>query len=267
MQAKFTRPQQIRSALLFPFNLIASAIELIFSIPWVGRFLKMLWNSVVTALHFAVGLIEYAAWQFGIQPVKKLKVGVVILSDEEHQPLEDPTRLIAALERTAEIFEQAKVKLLPAAHIPEPLANHNQPCEHWLTYADPRISKQILDVSCDLRAILEDFSLAGANYQWINLRKFFFTSFRRVFGYGSPVTIFIVRKVADKGGCSMGWFSDYVTIPHRHLRCIPHELGHACNLFHRPDPTNLMYPRSCSVSELTPWQIAVLRSSRHVTIL
>ena len=268
MDTSFTRPQQIRAALLFPLNLAASGVDLIFSIPWIGRLLKMVWNTVVTGLHFTAGLFEFAVWQLGFRPVKKLKIGVVVLNNGEEKLVKDQAKLIAVLERTAEIFsQQAKVKLLSASHIPKALANHDQPSIHWIENATPRLSKQILDVNCDLRAILEDFSLAGANYQWINLRRYFFTSFRRVFGYGAPITIFIVRGVKGKGGCSLGWFADYVTIPAKHLRCIPHELGHACNLFHRKDPDNLMYRADCSVSKLTAWQIAVLRSSRHVTRL
>jgi hypothetical protein len=268
MAEKFTRAQQLSSALLFPLNLIASTADLFFSIPWIGRLSKMVWNTLITGLHFIVGMVEFGLWQLGFQPLKKLKVGVVILSDQNNSPFEDHARLLTYLARTAEIFHrEAKVRLLPAAHIPKPLANHDMPCDPWITTASPQLSKRILDVNCNLRAILEDLSLAGTAFQWINLRHFFFSSFRRVFGYGAPVTIFIVRDVKDKGGCSLGWFSDYVTIPQGRLRCIPHELGHACSLFHHNDPQNLMYRFDCSVSKLTPWQIAVLRSSRHVTIL
>jgi hypothetical protein len=267
-EVKFSPGQQVSAVLLFPFNLLASALELIFCIPLIGRLLKWLWNCLLTLLHFIPGMIEYLAWTLGTQPVKKLKVSVVVLSDETNQPVEDTAKIIKALERTTDLFiEMAKVKVVPAAHIPKTLANQDRPNQHWVQTANYRESKRILDVGCNERAILEDLTLHGASYQWINLRREFFTSFRRVFGYGAPVTIFIVRDVEKKGGCSLGFLSDYVTIPSRRLRCIPHELGHALGLFHRSDPKNLLYPKSCSPSHLTSWQIAVIRASRHVTII
>ncbi|MFN2144802.1 MAG: hypothetical protein ACK2T7_05585, partial [Anaerolineales bacterium] len=48
--------------LLLPFNLAGSVIELVFSIPVVVRLLVWLWNSVLTLLHFLIGLIELLLW-------------------------------------------------------------------------------------------------------------------------------------------------------------------------------------------------------------
>jgi hypothetical protein len=268
MNKLFTRGQLARTVLLFPLNAVATVIDLFFCIPALGRFLKMVWNTVLTLPHFVLGMGELLLWKRGFQPVKKLKIGVIVLEGSEDKPERMEAKIIAALNRTAEIFfQQAKVKIVPAVHIPKPLSNQDAPCSPWIQYADHQSSKQILDVDCDLKAIFQDLTLKGASFQLINLRSFFFTSFRRVFGYGSPVTIFIVRSIQDKSGCSLGWFTDYVTIPTNKMRCIPHELGHACNLFHKRDEDNLMSPCSCKPTQLTPWQIAVLRSSRHVTIL
>lgn len=48
-----------------------------------------------------------------------------------------------------------------------------------------------------------------------------------------------------------------------------HEIGHACFLvFHRKRKANLMYrSRAERGFDLTRWQKAVFRSSRHVTLL
>jgi hypothetical protein len=269
MKSQFTQGQLVRAVLLFPFNALATIIDLFFCIPILGRLIKLVWNTILTMPHFVLGMGELLLWQMGFQPVKKLKLGVVVLLDKENKPQIDEERIIDSLKRTGEIFlERAKVKIVPAVHIPKHLSNQDAPSEHWIQYADHQTSRQILDVDCDLEAIVQDLLLHGTSFQWINLRQFFFTSFRRVFGYGSPVTVFIVRSIKEKSGCSLGWFTDYVTVPKSNLRCIPHEVGHACNLFHRKEEKeNLMYPFNCRPTKLTPWQVAVLRSSRHVTIV
>lgn len=48
---------------------------------------------------------------------------------------------------------------------------------------------------------------------------------------------------------------------------LAHELGHACNLFHLTDPTNLMDTTSPgpSGSMLRFWQELLIRASRHVS--
>jgi predicted Zn-dependent protease len=45
---------------------------------------------------------------------------------------------------------------------------------------------------------------------------------------------------------------------------LPHEMGHACNLWH-VDPSNLMQPFDPRTTNLSWWQILLLRASRHVT--
>ena len=261
-----TRLQRFGEILVFPLNLLASAVELVFCIPWIGRLIKWLWNSLLTGLHFIFGMLEHLAWMVGFHPMKKLKVGVVVLSGPDQHPLADTEKILQALERTAEIFHsKARVQLVPAFRPTNARAHSKDPHLRWVQVAEYAESKQILDLGCNLQAIWEDLHLAGARIQLVSLRRMFATAFRRVSGYGAPVTILVVRRVGGIGGCSLGWFSDYVTIPPRGLRCIPHELGHALGLFHRNDPQNLLYPRDCSVSELTPWQVAVIRSSRHVT--
>jgi hypothetical protein len=74
-----------------------------------------------------------------------------------------------------------------------------------------------------------------------------------------------VQDIEGFGGCSLGFATDYVTVDKRGIATIAHELAHACNLLHRKDPENLMNPTQKGQSTLTDWQIAILRSSRHVT--
>jgi hypothetical protein len=118
----------------------------------------------------------------------------------------------------------------------------------------------------------------------------FYGAWRRILGYGAPVTIFVVRDVdrdAATGdstdGCSL-WITNYVTIEAgiafpSALRVAAHELGHVCNLWHLcvdDDVKNLMADGgTCSPTSSTfpdfvdpyldDWQVLLLRASRHVT--
>ena len=73
----------------------------------------------------------------------------------------------------------------------------------------------------------------------------------------------------ETAGCSLGPLVDYVTVDlgalrGRTKRVLVHELGHACGLPHSRLVENLMLPRRMG-DRLESWQVAVLRSSRHVT--
>jgi len=85
------------------------------------------------------------------------------------------------------------------------------------------------------------------------------------------VTVFIVRNISNKGGCSLGPLADYVTLEAGMLnrarhRLLAHEVAHACGLWHSKVKANLMFPRGPGAT-LTRWQAAILRGSRHVAYL
>jgi hypothetical protein len=267
-QAVLTPGQRTRQVLLFPLNVIASGLDLVFCLPWIGRILKFVWNFSLTAVHFIFGMIEFIAWNFGFRPMKKLKVGVLLLSGETGRPIDDPKQVGETLIDAVNIYrDSARIKLVPACHIPKALARDGQPDEHWVRVISYEHSKQLLKLGCDCQAFKDDLSFKGMRLQHSILQSFFFTAARRVFGYGSPVTVVITKEIIGKLGCSLGCLTDYVTVQLREYSCIPHEIGHALGLFHRKDPENLLYAFRGRGNELTPWQIAVIRSSRHVTFI
>jgi hypothetical protein len=127
-------------------------------------------------------------------------------------------------------------------------------------------------------------------------------NFRRLVGYGAPICAFALKNFTDDHiGCSLGPLTDYILIDFnkdpnpsdlipspgigpglvRSLvrasdgfyhtpsglyfeTTLAHEMGHACNLWH-VDPPNLMSAGPQRPLKLSRFQIALLRTSRHVT--
>lgn len=201
-----------------------------------------------------VGLAELGAAAVGVQPYKQLRLRVVILRDETGQPLCPLHDVRASWEEAQRIFsQQARVRIVAAppsivvVPSPSPLA--------------------ALNVHCDDGAWQEDFDGAG-DYFRKNCAQ---TPSGRWTGYSAPVTVFIVRDISNKGGCSLGPLTDYVTLEAGMLnraraRLLAHEVAHACGLWHSNDKENLMFPRGPG-DRLTRWQALLLRNSRHVTMI
>lgn len=109
-------------------------------------------------------------------------------------------------------------------------------------------------------ALHNEFSEAGeyfakntAGWGWFRMNLYF------------PITIFIVRDISGKIGCSLGPLTDYVTLSIKGVgseSTLAHELGHCCGLLHREDEIdNLMYPNdSRTNNHITRWQKYVVRT-------
>ena len=90
--------------LSYPFNLLAAGLDLVFCIPILGRALKWLWNSILTMIHLMAGLVEYGLWGLGFRPTKKMRLGFLILSDEEDQPLAQMGQIPPVAEKAQQIY-------------------------------------------------------------------------------------------------------------------------------------------------------------------
>jgi hypothetical protein len=201
----------------------------------------------------ALSLPDFAATLLGLRPTKRLRLSVVVLRDEEGVPLADSTQAAGAVARAATILEQAAgVRLVSPRDGP------------LVRISDVAAPAAALDVGCNLAAWREDLGAAGAHFRWLALTGVAGTPF----GYGTPLTVVVVRSIGRWSGCSIGPLASYVTVTagtiHRgDGRTLAHELGHACLLLHRPDAGNLMAP--AKGDRLTRWQAAVIRSSSHVS--
>lgn len=197
---------------------------------------------------------DSAAYLLGVRPYKKLRLRVVILRDEAGHPLATEAEVWPSIREAARIFAQtARVRVVPT-----------QPAIVILPAAAPTVA---LNVHCDDGAWQDDLGTGGAYFR----RVLATTQAGKYLGYGAPVTVFIVRDISLKGGCSLGPLVDYVTLEAGMLgragyRILAHEVGHACGLWHAKDKPNLMFPIGPGDS-LAPWQAAVIRNSRHATFL
>lgn len=251
-----------------PFNVAAAGIDLFFSIPILGRILKMFWNAILTLLNMLAGLIEFLLMSIGVMPEKKLRISVVLFKSEEEGILAEPDEVVKQLQNAVKVFkDQANIRLIPISpYQSKTKAEYTLASPDWIHIPEKPVSSDVLDVHCNLKAFLEDLWITGSKYQISAMTSFFYGNFLRIIGYGSPIIVFIVRSIHRHGGCSLGPLSDYVTVHRNNLACIAHEVGHACNLLHDSDKHNLMYSRICGLENMTRSQVAWVRASRHVTL-
>ncbi len=186
---------------------------------------------------------------------KKMRIQVFILRDEAGAPvLNDKASLETlqdALDYAVKTFEDRfDVKIKP----------YGSPAIQTLSTAAPSAA---LDVKCKGGAGSNEWGEAG-EYFANNLAGWNLIPIH----LGFPISVFIVRAIDGKIGCSLGPLTDYVTVSvdgAKSLTTMAHELGHCCSLMHRDDIKNLMYPDHGRDNQVTGWQKFVARNSRHCT--
>jgi hypothetical protein len=261
--------ETILSIVGWVLDALAFVVELIFSIPILGRLIRWIWDIVLTVISFVIGLGDIVLGILGIKPEKKLRVCVLVLRDEKGNLVADLNTVKQNLQAAVHIYrDQANVRLIKSApfQYDSGFAGEETVDDSWIHVMDDPASSDILDVSCDASAAGEDLWVTGTQFEFMSATHCFFQNSRKVSGYGAPVSVFVVRSVGDSStaGCSLGPLNDYVTIEGPDPICIAHELGHSCNLWHVGDTSNLMNAE-CGGTQLSWWQVALVRSSRHVS--
>ena len=234
-------------------DVVGFVIGLILAIPIIGRLIREIWDFVIEIVNRIVGLPDLILCAFGVTWRKKLRICIIILRDEKNNPTATPESLKPEIEKAKSIYKDA--------------ANVELIVQGINTVSDPTPNRN-LDVGCGVSGWWEDLWLPGSYYEFIANRMCFDGIARRITGWAAPVVVFAVRSVTGTtAGCSLGPFSDYVTIEGPNPICLAHEIGHACSLPHlSSDKQNLMHP-TCGGTKLKKWQKCVLRNSRHVTFL
>lgn len=191
-----------------------------------------------------------------------LRVQVLVLRDESGTPLADAMEVQPALDeadRVLRLHAGVRIRVLGvrvADAIPPPAA------------LDPRAN----------RALLLDEVLGRIDFYRRHLPAGDPSPGDGLIG--SPVTVVVVRNIdGHTTGCSLGMSADWViaqaSLFHAHDEhrydetVLAHELGHAMNLPHHRDRSNLMFgesspPDHLRGTDLTGWQRGLIHANRHV---
>jgi hypothetical protein len=251
-------------------NAIGAAIELLFSIPIIGRLLREAWDIITTAMYGVTSIIDFVGSLLGLLPEKRLKICVVIQRDETKEPIVSSSVVLECVQFAITVFKsQANIRILPVGLFHNTTAFNDVPeaDPDYIAIEDGPSDTLTLDVSCGAGAWFGDLGEAGSQFETKMVRDCFPGSFRRIIGYGAPIVPFAVRHLGtNEAGCSLGPLADYVTVIFSldNQRALAHELGHACNLWHDDGNDNLMKPDGVNAS-LGRFQVALLRASRHIT--
>lgn len=222
---------------------------------WLAAGLTQAGNLLNDVAARALSLPDFVGTLAGIRTSKRLRLRVVVLRDEVGEPLLAESAVASCVERAADIL-LAGCKVRIEALRQEPMV---------ITAPTPA-PLAALEVNCNLTAWREDLGAAGTYFRSLTHGGVAGSPF----GYGTPLTVLVVRRIGGWSGCSIGPLASYVTVTAAAVRSgdgrtLAHELGHACLLLHRRGTGNLM-ARSGG-DALTRWQAAVVRSSAHVTFL
>ena len=231
---------------------LAGILGLIFAIPILGRLLRQIWSGLIDLIWRIIGLVGVLLDWLGIDLEKKYRICIIILS-KQGKPLTSEAALMPTIQTAQTIWKQAaNVKLL-VEDVHEVISTHER--------------DRNLVVECDFGAWTDDIFLTGSNFELYANTYCFYGAGRRLIGWASPVVVFVVEDVVGKLGCSLGPFSDYVTIEAGNPVCLAHELGHSVYPWgHHSDPLNLMNA-TCGGTQLKEWQKILMRNSRHITYL
>jgi hypothetical protein len=264
-------------------NAIALVVQFIFAIPILGRFLNWVWNIITAIVSGIAGIADSIAWLIHIRPEKRLSLVVLNQLDEKGVPVAQESDMLASISRMIQVYrDDANIRVIPVKlfYYRTPASDDQQASDDYIITISNIGTSQRLDVTCGGSNAASDLGFEGADFQVILTLSAFWTNWSRLIGYGAPVCAFSVRSFSgNSDGCSNGPLDDFVLVnfsgaandnslasgalPSKST-ILPHESGHACNLWH-VDPGNLMQPDDPRATNLDWWQIVLVRASRHVT--
>ncbi len=273
----------IESIFGWVLSAIAFIIELLEMIPILGTLIRWIINGITLIVNVVLGLGDAFLGLIGIRPEKKLRICTVILKDEKGVAVATVEQVIPMLQLAADVYKRdANVRLIPSQPFKYDSGFSDADVVHagWITIDGSNSDADTLDAPCNAGS---DWLLGGTKFQFKSSTLCFFGSWRRVLGYGAPLTCFIIREVSGDGiGCSL-FITDYVTVDQEAVatspRTIGHEAGHACMLWHTcvdDNVNNIMATTgACDPASTTEpdrfnpmmedWQVLLVRSSKHVT--
>ncbi len=274
----------VESIVGWVLSAVAAIIELIEAIPILGTIVRWLLDGITNIINIIGSLPDALGGLIGIRPEKLLRVCPVILRDEKGQPVCSVPVAIALLQMACDVYKRdANVRIIPsrAFKFSTGFSGAETADESWLATDSGNSDGSTLDVPCDAGA---EWWTGGSSFQLKMTANCFYGSWRRVLGYGAPITCFFIRSIPGAFGCDL-WITDYATVvgsltlPPPSARTLAHEVGHGCNLVHTcvdDDNANLMATGgACSPESLTEpdranphmsnLQAIAVRMSKHCT--
>lgn len=236
-------------------DLVALIVGLILSIPIIGGIIRTILGWLTEIVSRIAGLPDFILSLLGIRLRKKMYVGVVIpMVDGE--PIAQESDVQPQIDALREVLDQ--------------LCNVRLEFTGFCRFSNAA-PNAALNPECNAAGFFSDWWLAGSWYQLASTACKFQDGWRRLVGFGGEIIAFVVSDVEGKIGCSFGATYNYVVIearPRISEFLLMHEVGHTCVLLHRDDAANLMNSAVPSVfPEMTNWQIAMVRASKHCVFL
>jgi hypothetical protein len=263
-------------------------IELIFSIPIIGAALRKLWNVVTHFIWALVGAGDILLGIIGIRPEKKLRICTVILRDNRGNAVSSVEYVESMLQVAADVYKRdANIRLVPLKPFQYDTGfdDAGKVDDSWVTIDDGTSDAELLDAA-EPGSESSDFDWGpiGSQFELLASRLCFYGSWRRVVGYGAPVTCFIIRSMVNGTGRAI-FTTDYIRAvgklappPADSPRTIGHEILHLVGLGHTcvdDDSRNIMATAECNPAtmntvdhadpRLSDYQAMVLRSSKYAT--
>lgn len=250
--------------------LVGAPLELLLAVPVVGRLSRQAMNVGQEIVWRVAGLPDVLFDALGIRPEKKLRLQVVILRDEAGQQVATPARVLQDVKAAIDVYmDQAQIRILPVGwvRLSTPFSRREDADERFVRTASKSSGKSMLDIECTGASWLNDLGTRGTDLQlkmsWLGL----WGNLRRLLGYGSPVTVFVVRDIKNALGCSLGPLTDYlsVTLVAGDDTTTFHELGHSCGLWDGGQAGTVMSCAGPCATKMSTLQRLIVRNSRHVT--
>jgi len=212
----------------------------------IKAIIRITTRIIIEALHRVVINIFDTLFGFLGWPEKKLRIKIFILQDPQANPAVSPADLDNALKYAKRSFKKNfNTKLLPC-----------KSGQQFTEVLQKKAPHEVLYTKGSIGALAEEFKIAGS----------FFAS--NLSGLFYPVTVFVVLDIDHASGCSLGPLTDYVTLDPdgaKNASTLPHEIAHACGLWHIRSTSNLLWRNFSRGDEVKWWQKNIFRSSRHVT--
>lgn len=280
--------QTLESIFGWVLSAVAFIVELIFSIPVIGALIRKVWSILAHLLYAAVGIIDTGLGFIGVRPEKKLRICTIILRNNRGDPVSSIEYVTAMLKVTEEVYKRdANIRIIPSAPFQYTSGLDDDPQtvdDSWVIIDDGTSDTDMLDLPDDgTESGVADWGTIGSKYQLTASRCCFYGAWRRVLGYGAPITCFTIRSIPGAAGRAL-FSTDYIRVVGGQRstpdspRTIGHEICHLVGLGHTcvdEDPRNIMATHECNPASpvtrddanprLSDYQAMVLRASKYAT--